>query len=44
MENVIDEKEEIFLIDKPNLFTIGIITLPKPKKINATFFGVKVGT
>jgi hypothetical protein len=44
MENVIDEKEEIFLIDKPNLFTIGIITLPKPKKISATFFFVGFGT
>ncbi len=44
MENIIDEKEKIFFITKPNLLTIGIITLPKPKTLNATFFGVEVGT
>jgi len=44
MESIINEKEEIFFIAKPNLFTIGIITLPKPKLLSAVIFGVEVGT
>jgi hypothetical protein len=44
MENVIETKEEIFFIAKPNLFTIGIITLPKLKILSAVIFGAEVGT
>lgn len=44
MENIIDKKEKIFFIAKPNLFTIGIITLPKPKILSVTIYGAKVGT
>jgi hypothetical protein len=40
MENVI----YILFITKPNLSTIKIITLPKPKEFIVTNFGVKVGT
>ncbi len=44
MDNIIDKKEEIFFIAKPNLFTIGFITLPESKILNATIFGAKVST
>jgi hypothetical protein len=44
MKSVMDKKEEIFFIEKPDLFTIGIITLPKPKILNVAFFGAEVGT
>jgi hypothetical protein len=38
MEGVIDKEEDILLTTKPNLFTIGTITLLKPKILNATIF------
>jgi hypothetical protein len=44
MEGVIDKEEEIFLATKPDLFTLGTITLSKPKKFSAVIFGAKVGT
>jgi len=38
IERVIDKKEEIFFIAKPNLFTFGTITLPKSKKFSVAIF------
>jgi hypothetical protein len=44
MENIIEKEEEIFFIAKPNLFTIGIITLLKLKILSVAIFGAEVGT
>jgi hypothetical protein len=44
IERVIDKKEEIFFIAKPNLFTFGTITLPKSKKFSVAIFNVEIGT
>jgi hypothetical protein len=45
MEGVTNEKkEEIFLIAKLDLITLGTIKLPKPKILNVTIFGAKVDT
>jgi hypothetical protein len=44
MDGMIDKEEEIFLATKSDLFTLGIITLSKPKQFSAIIFGAKVGT
>ncbi len=41
---MIDKEEEIFLATKLYLFTLGTITLLKPKKFSVVIFGAKVGT
>jgi len=44
MEGVIDEKKEIFFTIKPNLFTLGTITLLELEILSAIIFGAKVDT
>jgi len=44
MEGVIDEKEKIFFTIKPNLFTLGTITLLELEILSAIIFGAKVST
>ncbi len=41
MEGIIDKEEEIFLVAKLYLFTLGTITLSKPKILNIVIFGAK---
>jgi hypothetical protein len=44
MEGITYEEEEIFFAREPNLFTLGTITLLKPKFLNAAIFDVEVDT
>jgi hypothetical protein len=44
VDKVIDEEEDVLLAAKPNLFTIGTITLPKLKILATMATDVKIGT
>jgi hypothetical protein len=44
IEGVIDEEEKIFFMIKPNLFTLGTITLLEPRNFNVEIFSVEVDT
>jgi hypothetical protein len=44
VNKIINEKEDVLLVAKPNLFVIGTITLPKLKILLAMVVDAKIGT